>query len=61
MKEPMCMPKTHHDDEREKVYNEICDIMNQEKRMNAIAMGNLDSVVGEGSTNKVIGPFGLGK
>jgi hypothetical protein len=29
--------------------------------MNAIVMGYINNIVGEGSTDKVVGPFGLGK
>ena len=37
--------------------------MHQEGRckVNAIMMRDFNSIVGEGSTDKVIGPFGLGK
>ena len=31
----------------------------KKKRVNAIVMGDFNSIVGEGSTDKVVGPFGL--
>ena len=36
--------------------------MHQEERgqVNAIVMGDFNSIVGEESTDKVVGPFGLG-
>ena len=33
----------------------------KKKRVNAIVMGDFNSIVGEGSTDKVVGLFGLGK
>ena len=58
------MPTTNHDDDKiEKLYQEISEILHQEGRcqVNAIVMGDFNSIVGEGSTDKVVGPFGLGK
>jgi hypothetical protein len=53
----------HDDDEIEKMYNEISEIMYQNGRgqVNAIMMGDFNSIVGEGSTNKVVGLFGFSK
>ena len=56
--------KLNHDyDEIEKLYNKISEILHQEGRgqVNAIVMGNFNSIVGEESTDKVVGPFGIGK
>ena len=59
------MPTTNHDDddEIEKLYEEISEILHQEGRgqVNAIVMGDFNSIVGEGSTDKVVGPFGIGR
>jgi len=58
------MPTTNHDDiEIEKLYEEISEILHQEDRdqVNVIVMGDFNSIVGEGSTDKVERPFGLGK
>jgi hypothetical protein len=58
------MPTTNHDDDEiEKLYEEINEIMHQEGRcqVNAIVMGDFNSIVGERSTDKVVGPFGLGR
>ena len=58
------MPTTNHDDDEiEKLYEEISEILHQEGRVqvNAIVMGDFNSIVGEGSTDKVVGPFGLGR
>ena len=57
------MPTTNHDDKIEKLYEEISEILHQAGRcqMKAIVMGDFNSIVGEGSTNKVVGLFGLGK
>ena len=43
------------------LYEEITDILHQEGRgqVNAIVMGDFNSIVGEGFTDKVVGPFGL--
>jgi hypothetical protein len=60
----MYMPTTNHDDDEiEKLYEEISEILHQEGRgqVNAIVMGDFNSILGEGSTDKVVGPFGLGK
>jgi hypothetical protein len=56
------MPTTNHD-EIKKLYDEISEILHQEGRsqVNAIVMGDFNSIVGEGSTDKVVGPFKLGK
>jgi hypothetical protein len=57
------MPTTNHDDDKiEKLYQEISEILHQEGRcqVNAIVMEDFNSIVGEGSTDKVVGPFGLG-
>ena len=57
------MPKTNHDsDEIEKLY-EISKILHQEERdqVNSIVMGDFESIVGQVSTDKVVGPFELGK
>ena len=58
------MPTTNHDDDViEKLYEEISEILHQEGRgqVNAIVMGDFNSIVREGSTDKVVGPFGLGR
>jgi hypothetical protein len=55
------MSTTNHDkDEMEKLYYEISEILHQEGRgqVNAIVMGDFNSIVGEGYTDKVVGPFG---
>ena len=53
----------HDNDERKKFYDEISEILHQERRdqVNAILMRDFKRIVGEGSSNKVTGPFGLGK
>ena len=45
------------------MYYEISDILHQEGRgqVNAIMMGDFNSIVGERSTDKVVGPFGHGR
>ena len=45
------------------MYEEISEILHQEGRgqVNAIVMGDFNSIVGEKSTDKVVGPFGLGR
>jgi hypothetical protein len=58
------MPTTNHDDnEIQKLYEEISEILHQEGRgqVNAIVIGDFNSIMGEKSTYKVVGPFGLGK
>ena len=58
------MPTTNHDDDEiEKLYEEISEILHQEGRgqVNATVMGDFNSIVGEGSADKVVGPFGLGR
>ena len=52
------MPATNHDDDEiEKLYEEISEIVHQEGRgqVNAIVMGDFNRIMGEGSTDK--GPF----
>ena len=56
------MPTTNHgDDEIEKLYEEISEILHQDGRgkVNAILMEDFNSILGEESTDKVVGPFGL--
>ena len=56
------MPTKNHDnDEIEKLYQEISEILHQEGRgqVNVIVIGDFNSIVGEGSTDKVVGLFGL--
>ena len=51
------MPTTSHDDnEIENLYEEISEILHQEGRgqVNAIEMGDFNSIVGEGSTDKAV-------
>ena len=51
------MPTTNHDDDKiEKLYEEISEILYQEGRgqVNAIVMGDFNSIVGEGSTDVVL-------
>jgi Exonuclease III len=58
------MPTTNHnDDEKEKLYEEMGEILQQEGRgqVNAIVMGDFNSIVGEESTDKVVIPFGVGR
>ena len=45
------------------MYDEIRDILRQEGRgqVNSIVTGDININMGEGSTNKVVGPFSLGK
>ena len=45
----------------EKLYEEISEILHLEERgqVNAMVMGDFNSIVGKGSTDKVVGPFGL--
>jgi hypothetical protein len=48
------MPTTNHDDDEiEKVYEEISEILHQEGRgqVNVIVMGDVNTIVGEGSTD----------
>ena len=54
------MPTTNHDDEEiEKLY----EILHQDggSQVNAIVMADFNSIMGEGSTDKMVEPFGLGK
>ena len=56
------MPTTNHDDdEKEKLEDEISEILHQQERgqVNIRVMGDFNSIVGEGSTDKVVGLFGL--
>ena len=54
----VCIPTSNHDDERiEKIYDEISDILHQEER--GQAMANFNSIMEEGSTNKVVEAFVL--
>jgi hypothetical protein len=58
------MPTTNHDDDEiEKLYEEISEILHQRGRgqVNAIVMGYFNCIMGEGSTDKMVGPFGLHK
>ena len=59
----VCMPTTNHDDEIENLYEENSEILHQERKghVNAKVMRDFNSIVGGGSTDKVVGPFGLGK
>jgi hypothetical protein len=43
--------------------DETSEILHQEERgqVNVIVMGDFNSIVEEGSTNKEVGPFGLSK
>ena len=55
--------ENHDDDEIGKLYEEISEILHQEGRgqENAIVMGDFNSIMGKESTDKVVGPFGLGR
>ena len=56
----MIIISTNHDnDEIEKLYEEIGEILQQEGRgqVSAIVMGDFNSIVGEGCTNKMVEPF----
>ena len=59
------MSKSNHDDEdeTEKMHDDIIEILYQKEsgHVNAIVMGDFNSILGEASTNKVVGHFGLGK
>jgi hypothetical protein len=57
------MPTSQHkDDEIEEMYEDIEEVMRQEKGSDyAVIMGDWNAVVGEGRSGKEIGPFGLGK
>ena len=58
------VPETNQeDDETEKLYKEIREILHLEGRgqVDDIVMEDFNSIVGEGSTDKVAGPFGLGR
>src|SRR5437867_10692556 len=53
---------THEDDEVEEMYEQIERIINKQKgNTNVIVMGDFNASVGEGSDEKVIGKYGLGK
>ena len=45
------------------MYDEVSEEVHQKGRgqVNVIVMGDFNSIVGEGSTNKVLRPFGLSK
>src|SRR5437867_6402342 len=52
----------HEDDEVEEIYEQIERIISKQKRnTNVIVMGDFNAIVGEGSDEKVIGKYGLGK
>lgn len=57
------MPTTQHDDEEiDQMYEQIENLIDQQKgNTNVIVMGDFNAVVGEGSDDKVIGKYGLGK
>ena len=60
----MYIPKTNHgDDKMEELYNGISKILHQEGRglILALMMADFNIIVGEESTDKVVGFFGLGK
>jgi hypothetical protein len=59
----MYMPTNHDDDEIQKLYEEISEILHQERRgkVNAIVMGDFNSIVGDRSADKVVGPFELSR
>ena len=64
MKVQVYMATTNHDDDEiEKLYEEISEMLHQEGRVqvNIIVMGAFNSIVGKGSRDKVVGPFELGK
>ena len=52
------LTRNRDEDEKGKLYEEISEILHQEGR--GQMMGDFNSIVREGSTDKVIGPFGLG-
>ena len=55
--------RNHDDDEIEKLHEEISEILHKEGRgqVIVIVMGDFNSIMGEESTDKVVGPFGLGR
>ena len=57
------MPITKYEDEEvEQIYDQIEDIIRRQKgNTNVIVMGDFKARVGEGSDEKVIGKYGLGK
>jgi Endonuclease/Exonuclease/phosphatase family. len=58
------IPTTNNDDDEiEKLYDKISEILHHEGRgqVNVIVMGDFNSIVGEESTDKVVGPFALCK
>ena len=60
----VCMATKDRNDEKiERTYDEIGEILHQEGRgqVNDIVMKDFNSIMGEGSTNKVVGRFGLSK
>jgi hypothetical protein len=46
-----------------KLYEYISEVLHQERRgqVNAIVMGDVNSIVGEKSADKLVGPFGHGR
>ena len=58
------MQKTDNDDkEVGKIYDKICNLLHEEGwgQVNAIVIGDFNSIVGEGSTDKAVGTFGLSR
>ncbi len=51
----------HEDDEVERMYDKMEEIIEQERNCCTIIMGDFNAVVGEGSDTPEIGKFGLGK
>ncbi|MGX9339100.1 hypothetical protein, partial [Pantoea dispersa] len=53
----------HEDEEVEKMYDEIEDIIHSEGRgrVNTIIMGDWNSVVGQGREANIVGQYGLGR
>src|SRR5678815_2678839 len=57
------MPTTDHEyDEIEEMYEQIQNIIDKQKEnLNLVLMGDFNASVGEGSDEKVVGKYGLGK
>jgi exonuclease III len=57
------MPTSDHDDEEiEQMYEQIEELIDKQKgNSNVIIMGDFNASVGEGSDEKAVGKFGLGK
>lgn len=57
------MPTTDHEDEEvEEIYEQIEKILDRLRSdLNVVVMGDFNAIVGEGSDEKVIGKYGLGK